>query len=53
MRNLVGSIIKFNNTFNAIKNNDKIAVGVSGGKDSTLLLYALKLYANYMKNKYG
>ncbi|GHU32792.1 hypothetical protein FACS1894166_06840 [Bacilli bacterium] len=53
MRRLVGAIIKANNAFNIIKNRDSIGVGVSGGKDSTLLFYALKLYADYMKRKHG
>ena len=30
--------------FGLIQADDRIAVGVSGGKDSTLLLYAMKLY---------
>ena len=28
-------------TYDMIKDNDKIAIGVSGGKDSLTLLYAL------------
>lgn len=53
MRKLVGSIIRTNKIFNFIKNNDKILVGVSGGKDSTLLLKALTLYSQYVNHKYG
>jgi tRNA(Ile)-lysidine synthase TilS/MesJ len=30
--------------FNMIENGDKIAVGISGGKDSTMLLYSLKKF---------
>ena len=51
MRALIGSIIKSNELFKFIKNHDKIMVGVSGGKDSTLLFYALTLYAKMMKEK--
>jgi len=53
MRTLVGGIIKSNKVFNLIKNNDKICVGISGGKDSTLLFYALNLYAQYVKRKFN
>ncbi|MDR2369425.1 MAG: tRNA 2-thiocytidine biosynthesis TtcA family protein [Mycoplasmataceae bacterium] len=53
MRRLVGGIIRANNAFNFIKDGDKIGVGVSGGKDSSLLLIALNHYANFMKNKKG
>ncbi len=35
-----------------IEDGDKIAVGISGGKDSMLMLYALHLYKMYMKKEY-
>lgn len=35
--------------YNMIEPNDKIAVGVSGGKDSTLLLVALHRYSKFSK----
>jgi tRNA(Ile)-lysidine synthase TilS/MesJ len=53
MRRLVGGIIRANNAFNFIKDGDRIGVGVSGGKDSTLLLMALNHYAQYVKSKYN
>nr|QIQ09856.1 tRNA 2-thiocytidine(32) synthetase TtcA [uncultured Mycoplasmataceae bacterium] len=53
MRELVGEIIKSNKVFNLIEDGDKICVGVSCGKDSSLLLLALNLYKQYVKNKYG
>ncbi len=34
-------------TYNMIEENDRIAVGVSGGKDSLVLLYGLALLKNY------
>lgn len=35
--------------FNLINDNDRIAIGVSGGKDSMALLYALSLYKKFSK----
>lgn len=44
MRVIIGNIIRANAIFKMIKKNDKIAVGVSGGKDSLVLLQALNIY---------
>lgn len=44
MRIIIGNIIRANNIFKMIKKNDRIAVGVSGGKDSLILLLALNYY---------
>ena len=38
--------------YNLIQENDKIGVGLSGGKDSMLLLYALKLYQKFSPEKF-
>lgn len=43
MRIVIGNIIKANSIFKMIKKNDKIAVGVSGGKDSLVLLKTLDI----------
>ena len=51
MRRIIGGIIKSNEIFDMIKNHDRIMVGVSGGKDSTLLFYALSIYAQSLKEK--
>ncbi len=47
MRQILGAIIKANKKFNLIEDGDKIAVGVSGGKDSMVLLYALSLLQKF------
>ena len=41
MRVVIGNIIRANSIFKMIKKNDHIAVGVSGGKDSLVLLKTL------------
>ncbi|NMB27718.1 MAG: tRNA 2-thiocytidine(32) synthetase TtcA [Tissierellia bacterium] len=38
--------------FDMIQDNDKIGVGLSGGKDSMVLLYALRLYQNFSPEKF-
>ncbi len=46
MRNAIDS-------YNMIEENDKIAVGVSGGKDSLVLLYALHLLSKYYPKRFS
>lgn len=41
MRIVIGNIIRANSIFKMIKKNDRIAVGISGGKDSLVLFKAL------------
>lgn len=53
MRTILGNIIQANKIFKMIANNDKIAVGVSGGKDSMALLYALSLYKKRLHEDLG
>ena len=38
--------------FNLINDGDKIVVGISGGKDSMVLIYALHLYKRFSNKKY-
>lgn len=38
--------------FNLINDGDKIAVGISGGKDSMILIYVLHLYKKFSKKNY-
>lgn len=51
MRTILGNIIQANKIFKMIKDGDRIAVGVSGGKDSMSLLYALGLYKRRLKEE--
>lgn len=47
IRRILASIRKADEMFNLIQENDQIIVGVSGGKDSLLLVYALNLYTKF------
>lgn len=51
-RKILGSLRKADQDYDLIDTNDKIAVGISGGKDSVLLLHALILYRRYVKKDY-
>ncbi len=44
MKKIIGKIRKADKDYNLIDDNDVIAVGVSGGKDSMLALYAMSIY---------
>lgn len=47
LKQILSSIRKADFEFNLIEEGDRIAVGVSGGKDSMLLLLALKQYQRF------
>jgi len=49
IRIVLAAIRKADETFNLIENGDKIALGISGGKDSMALLYCLSLYKKFSK----
>ncbi len=52
MKELLGCIRRADKDFGLIEAGDRVAVGVSGGKDSLILLYALSLYRRFCPNPY-
>ena len=52
MRKTLGCIRKAVTDFNMINNNDHICVAVSGGKDSMLLLKAMRTFMYFSENKF-
>jgi tRNA(Ile)-lysidine synthase TilS/MesJ len=52
MKRILGLTRRCIQDFDMIKDDDKIGVGLSGGKDSMVLLYALKLYQNFSPEKF-
>lgn len=52
MKKVLGCIRKADNDFDMIQDGDRICVGVSGGKDSILLLYALSIYQKFADVKF-
>lgn len=52
MKQVLGCIRRADEKYDLIHEGDRICVGVSGGKDSLLLMYGLKLYQLFSKKKY-
>lgn len=52
MKRILGQIRKAVTEYKMIEQGDKIAIGISGGKDSMLLLYAMKLYQKFSPLKF-
>ena len=52
LRSVLSAIRKADQRFNLINDGDKIMVGISGGKDSIALLYALNLYKMFSLIKF-
>lgn len=52
MKKVLGCIRRADTDFGLISEGDHVLVGVSGGKDSLLLLRALRLYQYFSKNKF-
>ena len=53
MKKILGTMRKICDAYNLIQDGDKIAIGLSGGKDSMLLLYAMGLYKQYIKKDFS
>lgn len=52
IRKILASMRNADQKFNLIIPNDRIAVGISGGKDSLTLFYALTLYKRFSKKNF-
>lgn len=53
MQKILGGLRKACQTYELIEDGDKIAVGLSGGKDSLTLLAALKRYQSFSEKKFA
>ena len=52
IRVILACIRTADNTFNLINDGDKICLGISGGKDSMAMFYAMHLYKKFSKTKF-
>lgn len=52
MKRVLGSIRRADERYRMIENGDKVCIGVSGGKDSLLLMEAMKLYQRFSYTKF-
>lgn len=52
MKKVLGALRRADERFHMIEEGDRIAIGLSGGKDSMLLMRALRLYQQFSRKKY-
>ena len=52
IRSVLASVKKADETFALIDPGDRIAIGISGGKDSMCLLYAMHLYTKFSRKDF-
>ncbi len=52
LKRVLGCVRKADEDYGLIENGDKICVGISGGKDSSVLLYNLYLYQKFSGKQY-
>lgn len=53
MKTVLGCIRRADERFSMLADGDKVCIGVSGGKDSLLLMQALKLYQKFSKRNFS
>ena len=53
IKKVLAQVRKADHMFSLVDDKDKIAIGLSGGKDSSLLLYVMYLYQFLYKNTYN
>lgn len=52
IKHVLSALRRADEKFNLIENGDRICVGISGGKDSLLLLFALSIYKKFSKKDF-
>ena len=52
MKRVLGSIRRADERYHLFEDGDKVCIGVSGGKDSLLLMDALQLYKQFSKTRF-
>ena len=52
IKRVLGSVRRADEKYGMIEDGDRIAVGISGGKDSLMLLFALSIYKKFSKKDF-